>query len=99
MEVRISLPILKYFFYFGLIFALIGCAHQPESYAYNPPGFWSGLIHGLIIPLSLIGSLFMDIRIYAFPNSGVWYDFGFVVGGTILSFFGLIILELVLEEI
>jgi hypothetical protein len=37
-------------------------------------------MHGLISPFSLIGGLFSDIRIYAFPNNGGWYDFGFMVG-------------------
>jgi hypothetical protein len=39
-----------------------------------------GLWHGFIIFFSLIGSIFTDIRVYAFPNSGGWYDFGFVLG-------------------
>jgi hypothetical protein len=32
------------------------------------------------------GSIFTDVRIYAFPNSGGWYDFGFFLGAA--SFFG-----------
>jgi hypothetical protein len=59
---------------------LYGCAHQPKPEAYEPPGFWSGLLHGFLILFSFIGSLFTDNRIYAFPNSGVWYDFGFLIG-------------------
>jgi L-amino acid N-acyltransferase YncA len=35
----------------------------------------SGLLHGLVAPFALIGSLFYDVRIYAVPNSGSWYDF------------------------
>jgi len=38
------------------------------------------LFHGFIIVFSLITSLFTDIRIYAFPNSGGWYDYGFFIG-------------------
>jgi hypothetical protein len=38
------------------------------------------LVHGFISLFSLIGSIFWDIRVYAFPNSGSWYDFGFVLG-------------------
>ena len=30
--------------------------------------------------------LFFDIRIYACPNSGWWYDFGFVLG--VMAFYG-----------
>jgi len=44
------------------------------------PGFWSGLLHGFLIVFSFIGSLFTDVRIYSFPNSGGWYDFGYVLG-------------------
>ena len=32
---------------------------------------------------SFIGSLFTDARIYAFPNSGVWYDFGYLIGASL----------------
>ncbi|MDQ3583821.1 MAG: hypothetical protein M3495_20450 [Pseudomonadota bacterium] len=31
---------------------------------------------------SFIGSLFTDIRMYQFPNSGVWYDFGYLLGAS-----------------
>jgi hypothetical protein len=58
-----------------------GCATQPlpEAY-YDPPGFFLGLLHGLTIFFSMIGSLFTDYRIYAFPNSGGWYDLGYLIG-------------------
>jgi hypothetical protein len=50
-----------------------------------PYGFWSGLWHGIIAPLSFIGSLFSDdIAMYAVNNNGGWYDFGFVLGAGIL---------------
>lgn len=45
------------------------------------PGFWLGLWHGIFAPISFIVSLFSDhVRIYASPNSGLWYDFGFMIG-------------------
>lgn len=45
------------------------------------PGFWMGLWHGIIAPIGFIVSLFSDhVRIYAIPNSGRWYDFGFMIG-------------------
>jgi hypothetical protein len=45
------------------------------------PGFWLGLWHGFIFPLAWIVSLFTDkVAIYAVPNSGGWYDFGYFVG-------------------
>lgn len=59
---------------------LTACATQPSPTAFDPPGFWSGLLHGAIAPFALIAAFFADVRIYAFPNSGWWYDFGFVIG-------------------
>jgi hypothetical protein len=43
-----------------------------------------GLLHGFISPFALIGELFTNVRVYAYPNSGGWYDFGFVVGAAAL---------------
>ncbi len=61
--------------------ALAACAHQPPPLGVGGvPGFWSGLGHGLIAPIAFVVSLFTDVRMYAFPNSGVWYDFGFLLG-------------------
>ena len=59
---------------------LASCATQPVPSALEPPGFWSGLLHGFTILFSLIGSIFTDYRIYAFPNSGGWYDVGYFFG-------------------
>jgi hypothetical protein len=68
-------------------FAVVGCAHQPGmADSYDAPGFWFGLLHGFIVVFSFIGSLFTNVRIYAFPNSGGWYDFGYLIG--IALFFG-----------
>ena len=48
-------------------------------------GFWGGLLHGIIAPISFIISLFKeDVAIYAVNNNGGWYDFGFVLGAGIL---------------
>ena len=60
-----------------------GCAHQPEPFGDDLPGFWWGLLHGFLIVFSFIGSLFTHVRIYDFPNSGRWYDFGFLIGAAI----------------
>jgi len=65
-----------------VVLALWGCAHQPSPSAYDPPGFFSGLLHGFLILFSFIGSLFADVRIYSFPNSGGWYDFGYLIGAS-----------------
>ena len=59
---------------------LAACATQPAPTAHDPPGFLIGLVHGLISPLSLIAELFTNVRVYAFLNSGGWYDFGFMLG-------------------
>ena len=72
------------FLFFVLLTAAVGllggCAHQPTPETFDPPGFWYGLLHGFLILFSFIGSLFTDVRLYAFPNSGRWYDFGYVIG-------------------
>ena len=45
------------------------------------PGFWRGLWQGFIAPITFLVSLFTnEVRIYAFPNTGRWYDFGFMLG-------------------
>ncbi len=87
---------------FGRIFAACGlallmsaCAGQIDagvSTDAGTPGFLWGIWHGFIFPWSWIGSLFSpDIAVYAVPNKGAWYDFGFFLGITVLgggSFFG-----------
>jgi hypothetical protein len=61
--------------------ALFACASQPSvEYQADAPGFLSGIWHGLSLPFSFIGSIFFDVRVYAFPNTGRWYDVGFVLG-------------------
>ena len=68
----------------GLLISFLfvaSCASQPPPESmYGAPGFWFGLVHGMTAPLALIGGLFSDIRIYAFPNTGWWYDLGFILG-------------------
>ena len=45
------------------------------------PGFWLGLWQGFIAPVTFFVSLFNDqVRIYAYPNAGRLYDFGFMLG-------------------
>lgn len=44
-------------------------------------GFWKGLWHGLLSPLTFIISLFArNVRFYEVHNNGNWYNFGFVLG-------------------
>jgi len=79
----------------ALALLVSACARQIDagvSEAAGTPGFLWGLWHGFIFPWAWIGSLFSeDIAVYAVPNSGGWYDFGFFLGVTVLgggSFFG-----------
>ena len=44
----------------------------------KPAGFFWGIWHGWIAPISLIWGIFnSDIRVYEPQNTGWWYDFGF----------------------
>jgi hypothetical protein len=61
---------------------LPGCAHQPPPLPIDAPGFFSGLLHGFLVLFSLVGSIFTEARIYAFPNSGFWYDVGYFIGAS-----------------
>jgi hypothetical protein len=63
--------------------ALAACVATEAPSAVQPtaPGFWLGVWHGFIFPVSFVLSLFMDdINVYAVPNNGSWYDFGYFVG-------------------
>lgn len=56
-----------------------------ESAEGDVAGFWLGLWHGIIAPLTFIISLFTDsVNLYEVHNNGNWYDFGFVLGAGIL---------------
>lgn len=51
----------------------------------EPYGFFFGIWHGVIAPVSFVLSVFFDdIAMYAVNNTGGWYDFGFVLGAGIL---------------
>jgi hypothetical protein len=66
---------------------LAGCAQQPPPSGGAPlPGFLLGLLHGYISLFALIASLFFEVRIYAFPNNGFFYDLGFIIGA--FAFYG-----------
>ena len=63
--------------------ALSACAAHQDAAAVAPqaPGFLLGLWHGFIFPVAWIVSLFMsDVAVYAVPNNGGWYDFGYFLG-------------------
>ena len=49
--------------------------------AASAPGFWLGLWHGFIFPVAWFVSLFAhNISVYAVPNDGGWYNFGYFLG-------------------
>jgi hypothetical protein len=48
-------------------------------------GFWGGLWHGIISPLSLLSMLWSDNVVYAVNNNGGAYVFGFCLGSGILG--------------
>lgn len=70
---------------------LVGCAAGPNAQVLVGPegaGFWTGVWHGLILPITFLVSLFTDsVGVYEVRNSGGWYDFGFLVG-VVLAFSG-----------
>ena len=63
--------------------ALTACAATQAADAIAPaaPGFLLGLWHGFIFPVAWIVSLFSGkVAVYAVPNNGGWYDFGYFLG-------------------
>lgn len=73
------------------VLAVAGCAAPGNDLAAQGagaaqlPGFWQGLWHGVIAPVTLIISWFTDtVGIYAVHNRGGWYDFGFMLGVSIV---------------
>lgn len=67
----------------GIVSLLAGCANQPAPLGHDHPAFFAGVLHGLSALFSLLSSPFLHYRIYAYPNSGFWYDFGFCFGFSI----------------
>ncbi len=73
------------------IFLLTACAAGPNDMANseNPEGkiagFWLGLWHGIIAPITFIISLFnKNVGVYEVHNNGGWYNFGFLIGMMII---------------
>jgi hypothetical protein len=75
------------------ILLLASCAPGPNDVEKTPnakgrvAGFWAGLWHGLISPVTFVISIFSKkVRLYEIHNSGTWYNLGFVIGaGLFLS--------------
>lgn len=76
-----------------LLFVFSSCVAGPNDLEKTPnkegkvAGFWKGLWHGLIAPITFIISIFTkNVRFYEVHNTGFWYNFGFVLGaGLFLS--------------
>jgi hypothetical protein len=82
LTIRARKPYIRGVLLLALPLILAGCATQmagvvkPEA-----PGFLLGLVQGFIAPVTFIVSLFRpDVAVYAVPNNGAWYNFGFVLG-------------------
>lgn len=74
-----------------LVFAISGCTAGPNAMVDTPDeegdiaNFWQGLWNGFIAPFTFIISLFSDtIHVYEVHNNGGWYDFGFLLGASII---------------
>lgn len=66
---------------------LVACFAGTKTVEDKPAGFFLGIWHGWIAPLSLILEIFnSDIRIYETNNRGFLYDLGFYI--SIIAGFG-----------
>jgi len=71
-----------------LCLSLSGCMPgDGKNSAEKPAGFFWGVWHGWIAPISLIGSIFnRSLSIYETHNSGFWYNLGYYMA--VISGFG-----------
>lgn len=64
------------------VLLLSACATAPLAVE-GTRGFLWGLFDGAVAPIAFVVSWFSDtVGIYGVPNSGGWYDFGFLLGLT-----------------
>lgn len=66
-----------------VVLVVAGCAAgaNDASVPAAGAGFWFGLWHGLISPVTFVISLFdQGVSLYEVHNTGGWYDFGFILG-------------------
>jgi hypothetical protein len=74
-----------------VVLTLSACAASPNQFA-DPQnvegtaaGFWLGLWHGFIAPVTFIISLFnKNVGVYEVFNNGGWYNFGFLAGASMI---------------
>jgi hypothetical protein len=69
------------------LFVLASCAPGPNELMNSAnakgtiPGFWQGVWNGIISPITFIISLFnKNTQMYEVHNNGGWYNFGFLLG-------------------
>jgi hypothetical protein len=72
-----------------LIFTSCAAGINPSKDTMNDKGenasFLQGLWHGVITPVTFVISLFSpDVNVYEVHNNGGWYNFGFVLGLSII---------------
>ena len=64
------------------LLALSACARQMTgAVVAGSPGILRGMWDGFIFPFAWMVSLFVpEVAVYAVPNNGGWYDFGYFLG-------------------
>ena len=74
----------------SIMVLLSACAAGPNELRNTPDedgevaGFWKGIWHGLISPITFVISLFSkSVYVYEVHNNGGWYNFGFLMGASI----------------
>jgi hypothetical protein len=86
MEVNIknNIAILLLFIILGAVIFPVTSLAFVQEYQYsddNLAGFFSGIWDGLLAPYSLVARWFIsDVVMYAIPNTGWFYDLGFLLG-------------------
>lgn len=72
----------------GLVLLFSSCLPGTLVVPVDPPaGFFRGIWHGWVAPVSLVAGLFNPtIRVYESYNTGWWYDLGFYMA--VVSGFG-----------
>ena len=72
----------RLFLVLGPAALLSACARQSAAaVAAGAPGFLHGLWDGFVFPFAWLVSLFVpEVAVYAVPNNGGWYDFGYFLG-------------------
>lgn len=75
----------------SIMVLLSACAAGPNELRNTPDedgdvaGFWKGIWHGLISPITFVISLFSkSVYVFEVHNNGGWYTFGFLLGASMI---------------